>query len=138
MLVDSHCHLDAAEFGGASAAVAQQAADAGVRWIVVPAVEAANFETVASLAASLPQCVYALGIHPMYVRQAADDDLKLLRERVAAALDDPRFVGIGDGHDLASGDLRGEHGCVSRAHDARADHSDPDGHFRSPELGESP
>ncbi len=96
MLVDSHCHLDAAEFGGDPATVAQQALEAGVRWIVVPAVEAANFDTVARLAASLPQCVYALGIHPMYVRQAADDDLGRLRDCVAAALDDPRFVGIGE------------------------------------------
>lgn len=96
MLIDSHCHLDAAEFGGAAAAVAQQAADAGVRWIVVPAVEAANFDAVATLAMTLPQCVYALGIHPMYVEKAVDDDLRLLRERVAAALSDPRFIGIGE------------------------------------------
>ncbi len=96
MLVDSHCHLDAAEFGATPALVAQQALDGGVRWIVVPAVEAANFATVAALAAALPTCVYALGIHPMYVQQAGDDDLPLLRERVAAALSDPRFVGIGE------------------------------------------
>lgn len=96
MLIDSHCHLDAAEFGGASADVAQQAADAGVRWIVVPAVEAANFSAVATLAATLPTCVYALGIHPMYVPKADDDDLHRLRERVATAIADPRFVGIGE------------------------------------------
>ncbi len=96
MLVDSHCHLDAAEFGGAPAVVALEALQAGVRWIVVPAVEAGNFPAVAELAAALPTCVYALGIHPMYVGRADDDDLRLLRERVAVALDDPRFVGIGE------------------------------------------
>ncbi len=96
MLVDSHCHLDAAEFGGAPDEVARQAADAGVRWMVVPAVEAGNFSAVAALAATLPNCVYGLGIHPMYVRQADDGDLRLLREHVAAALPDPRFVGIGE------------------------------------------
>ncbi len=96
MFIDSHCHLDAAEFGGASTAVAQQAADAGVGWIVVPAVERANFATVAQLAATLPQCVYALGIHPMYVQRAADADLPALRAQVAAAMADPRFVGIGE------------------------------------------
>ncbi len=112
MLVDSHCHLDAAEFGGDTAGIAQQAAEAGVRWIVVPAVEAANFDTVATLAASLPNCVYALGIHPMYVPQASEDELIRLRERVADAISDPRFVGIGEiGLDffipeLAAGELR--------------------------------
>jgi TatD DNase family protein len=112
MLVDSHCHLDAAEFGGDAAGIAQQAAEAGVRWIVVPAVEAASFDTVATLAASLPNCVYALGIHPMYVPQASEDDLIRLRERVADAITDTRFIGIGEiGLDffipeLAAGALR--------------------------------
>ncbi len=96
MLIDSHCHLDAAEFGDTSATLARQAAEAGVRWIVVPAVAKANFGAVARLAATLPQCVYALGIHPMYVQQADDHDLHVLREQVAAALPDPRFVGIGE------------------------------------------
>lgn len=96
MLIDSHCHLDATGFGATVSAVAAQAAQAGVGWIVVPAVEAANFSTVAQLAAELPGCVYALGIHPMYVARAADSDLQVLREQVAAALSDPRFVGIGE------------------------------------------
>ncbi len=96
MLIDSHCHLDAAEFGGAQAALAQQALDAGVRWIVLPAVDMASFDRVATLASTLPSCVYALGIHPMYVAAAADDDLRVLRERVAMAIADPRFVGIGE------------------------------------------
>ena len=54
MFVDSHCHLDAAEFGGDAAGIAQAAADEGVRWIVIPAVEVANFDTVATLAAFTP------------------------------------------------------------------------------------
>jgi len=96
MLVDSHCHLDAAEFGDAASQLAQQAADNDVRWIVVPAVEAANFSSVANLAASLPNCVYALGIHPLYVPQAAPEDLNRLREAVKLAMADERFVGIGE------------------------------------------
>jgi TatD DNase family protein len=96
MWIDSHCHLDAAEFGGASAAVAADAVAAGVSWIVVPAVERANFSVVAALAAAIPQCVYTLGIHPMYVPQAAENDLLLLRQHVASAMADPKFVGIGE------------------------------------------
>jgi TatD DNase family protein len=96
MLVDSHCHLDAAEFGDAASQLAQQAADNDVRWIVVPAVEAANFSSVANLAANLPNCAYALGIHPLYVPQAAPEDLNRLREAVKLAMADERFVGIGE------------------------------------------
>ena len=96
MLVDSHCHLDAAEFGDAASQLAQHAAEHDVRWIVVPAVDATNFARVAQLASTLPNCVYALGIHPLYVPQAEESHLKQLREAVALALTDERFVGIGE------------------------------------------
>lgn len=96
MLVDSHCHLDATEFGRTPAEVASEAQAAGVDWIVVPAVARANFATVAELARQHAGCVYALGIHPMYVSQAAEQDLVALREQVALAMADPRFVAIGE------------------------------------------
>lgn len=95
MFVDSHCHLDASEFA-APASVAAAAAAEGVRWIVIPAVEIANLDAVAALAQALPNAVYALGIHPVYVPRASEADLALLRERIAVALDDPRFVGVGE------------------------------------------
>lgn len=95
-LIDSHCHLDAAEFGRTPAEVADEAAALGVRWIVVPAVERANFDKVAAIARQHPSCVYALGIHPMYVPQADEQDLAVLRAQVAQAMADPRFVAIGE------------------------------------------
>jgi TatD DNase family protein len=95
MWIDTHCHLDAAEFGGAGRAVAEQAARAGVSCIVIPAVERANFSTVGMLARH-PNCCYALGIHPMYVSQAQETDLQSLREAVGLALDDARFAAIGE------------------------------------------
>ena len=39
MWIDTHCHLDAHEFGGESLAVAGRAGEAGVSMIVIPAVE---------------------------------------------------------------------------------------------------
>ncbi|MGN6702102.1 MAG: TatD family hydrolase, partial [Burkholderiaceae bacterium] len=38
----------------------------------------------------------SLGLHRICVQKATDGDLDLLRERVAAAKDDPRFVAIGE------------------------------------------
>jgi TatD DNase family protein len=96
MWIDTHCHLDAHEFGDTSLAVASEAGAAGVGMIVIPAVEVGNFEVVASLAAAAPNASYALGIHPIYVPQAREEDLLLLRGRVEAAMDDSRFVAIGE------------------------------------------
>ncbi|MEN3274649.1 MAG: TatD DNase family protein [Massilia sp.] len=98
MWIDTHCHLDAHEFGGAdqALAVAGRAGAAGVSMIVIPAVERGNFAAVAGLAHAAPNASYALGIHPICVPQARDEDLPALRAAVEAALDDPRFVAIGE------------------------------------------
>jgi TatD DNase family protein len=96
MWIDTHCHLDAHEFGDESAAQAALAKAQGVGMIVIPAVETANFSIVAGLAASVDNACYALGIHPIYVPNAKEDDLRVLREQVAAAMADPRFVALGE------------------------------------------
>jgi TatD DNase family protein len=41
-------------------------------------------------------CAYALGIHPLWLADAQPADIDRLREMVAAALADPRFVAIGE------------------------------------------
>jgi TatD DNase family protein len=96
MWIDTHCHLDAHEFGNESVAQAALAKQQGVGMIVLPAVETANFAIVAQLAASVDNACYALGIHPIYVPHAEEDHLRVLREQVAAAMDDPRFVALGE------------------------------------------
>lgn len=96
MWIDTHCHLDAHEFGGESVEQARKAAAQGVGMIVIPAVETANFAVVAQLAASVDNGCYALGIHPIYVPNAQEDDLRVLREQVGAAMADPRFVALGE------------------------------------------
>ena len=96
MLIDTHCHLDAAEFDEDRAEVIARAAQAGVEAIVIPSVARSNFDTVRELAHSFTGGFYALGIHPMYVPLAREDDLQVLRRSVEAAMDDPRFVAIGE------------------------------------------
>ncbi len=95
MWIDTHCHLDAAEFDADRAAVIDRARAAGVAQIVVPAVGHANFGTVRALAHA-QGFAYALGIHPMYVDRAADDDLVHLRDALAEQRGDARLVAIGE------------------------------------------
>lgn len=95
MWIDTHCHLDAAEFDADRDAVIDRARTAGVAQIVLPAVGRTNFETVRSLAHA-HGFAYALGIHPLFVEQAPDDDLACLRDTLAEHRDDKRLVAIGE------------------------------------------
>ena len=85
MLIDTHCHLDAAEFDAdrdavyRSARVGAGGAAQGIAAIVVPAVERANFGAVSSICREYPACAPAYGIHPMYVDRARPEDLDALR-----------------------------------------------------------
>ena len=73
--IDSHCHLDAAEFDADRDQVRASARAVGVGRCVLPAVEVANFDTVRQLAHQHAD-VYALGIHPLYTPQAREEDVQ--------------------------------------------------------------
>lgn len=96
MLIDTHCHLDAAEFAVDREAVIRQAQAAGVSVMVLPAVEVAAFEPLRALCRAHVGLVYALGIHPMLVDRAHDDDLEHLRTALMANRDDPALVAVGE------------------------------------------
>lgn len=96
MWIDTHCHLDAAEFGAEASEVAARAAQLGVGCIVIPAIARDNFQIVRMLAAQNANCTYALGIHPILVPQAAESDLEALRNAVSEAINDPHFVAVGE------------------------------------------
>lgn len=93
--VDTHCHLDAQEFWPLAHTVRADAAIEGVAHCVIPAVEAANFDVVRSLAHTLGDS-YCLGIHPLYVAQAQDVDLQRLDAALTQQRDDPRLVAVGE------------------------------------------
>ena len=95
MWIDSHCHLDAAEFDADRDAVIARARAAGVAQIVVPAVGRENFDEV-RLLAHAHGFAYALGIHPLYLERATDDDLRHLSDALAEHHGDPRLVAVGE------------------------------------------
>ena len=93
--IDTHCHLDAAEFAPDRDAVVVRARGAGVAQILLPAVEPANFDAVRQLA-HRHGLAYALGIHPLYVGPLGEEALEQLRAALAAHRDDPRLVAVGE------------------------------------------
>lgn len=93
--IDTHCHLDAPEFDADRDAVVARAAAAGVGLLVLPAVRARDFELVRGLAHA-HGAAYALGVHPLYVGEAAAEDIDRLAEALHRHRDDPRLVAVGE------------------------------------------
>ena len=93
--IDTHCHLDSEEFRSDVLAAIEKSAINNVAHRVVPAVGVSNFEAVRLLAHANGDS-YALGIHPLYVKAAQDDDLQRLDEQLADLHDDPRLVAVGE------------------------------------------
>ena len=100
LCLDTHCHLDADEFGLDRDAMIARAAQSGVSGVLLPAVRAKDHLSVKNLthqaAQLMPASCYTLGIHPIFTPEAKESDLEVLRRSVIEALDDPRFVGIGE------------------------------------------
>ena len=95
MWIDTHCHLDAAEFDADRGAVRAQARAHGVALCVIPAVERSHWSAVAQLAAQQGDA-YALGIHPLYVPQASEEDVLALDQALTERQGDPRLVAVGE------------------------------------------
>jgi TatD DNase family protein len=98
MWIDTHCHLDAPEYGPDHALGLQgreQARALGVGLCVYPAVARFDFDSVRLLANQTGDA-YALGIHPLFVPRAQDSDLQALADALERHAGDPRLVAVGE------------------------------------------
>ena len=80
MLIDTHCHLDVAEFDLDRDVVHAAGLAAGVERMVVPSVAVDRFNCVKTTVAGYSGCVAAYGIHPPFVTQAKESDLIVLHD----------------------------------------------------------
>jgi TatD DNase family protein len=77
-LIDTHCHLDVAEFDADRAAVLARTRTRGVVAIVVPGVEAGTWTHLLACCASAPDLYPALGLHPLYLDRHRDAHVREL------------------------------------------------------------
>lgn len=91
-LFDTHCHLDVAEFAADRAAVLARARAAGVRWQLIPAIRAADWEALLALCRAEAGLFPALGLHPVFIAEHREVDL----QRLDAALNKERPLAIGE------------------------------------------
>ena len=78
-LIDSHCHIDAAEFDIDRPAVLARALAAGVAQQIAPAVDAASWPRLKAICADQAGLHPAYGLHPMYLDQHQPKHLDALR-----------------------------------------------------------
>jgi TatD DNase family protein len=98
--IDTHCHLDAPEFEGNLLKIVSRAACKEVQAILLPTVQASDWDQAKGLVNQyskyMPGLVYTLGIHPLYIKQAKESDIDVLKNQIEQSFSDPRFVGIGE------------------------------------------
>lgn len=91
-IVDSHCHLDFADFDAEREAVVDRAVAAGVTRMVTICTKLKNEPQVRAIAEAHAPVFYAAGTHPM---SAADEPLAKVDDLIAMS-QHPKFVGIGE------------------------------------------
>lgn len=91
-LVDSHCHLDFADFDSERDQVLARARDAGVGWMLTIATDLERFDAVRDIAASLPNVFCSVGVHPHEAAKAKGLTAEALLERARH----PKVVGFGE------------------------------------------
>ena len=79
-LIDSHCHIDVAEFDEDREVVLQRARKLGVAGIVVPGIRSADWGALLELCGSHPGLYPALGLHPVFMEQHTDGDISMLED----------------------------------------------------------
>ena len=91
-LIDTHCHIDVAEFDTDRPEVLERAKEQGVRHIVVPAVHAGTWDALLGVCRRHRELSPALGLHPVYMDHHRLEDVRALEARVAQE----RPVAIGE------------------------------------------
>ena len=92
MLVDSHCHLDFADFGPEREAVIERARAAGVVTMATICTRLDEFPTVRQIAEAHGDIWCSVGVHP---HEAADYS-DTTADNLAALAAHPRVIGIGE------------------------------------------
>src|SRR6266568_3365442 len=92
MLVDSHCHLDFADFAEERDAVVARARAAGVGTMLTIGTRLDEFPGVRAIAETYPDIWCSVGIHPHEAAEYA----ALSAAELAALAAHPRVVGIGE------------------------------------------
>ncbi len=92
MLVDSHCHLDFAEFDAERDAIIERAREVGVTRMVTISTRVRRFDEVRAIAETYPEIYCSVGTHP----HNAGEELDVKAADLIALSAHPKVVAIGE------------------------------------------
>lgn len=81
-LIDSHCHLDFADFDADRDEIIGYCQQLGLTHIIVPAVTCAQWPQLVATCRQSPILHFALGCHPMFMEQHPEDALQQLDKAI--------------------------------------------------------
>lgn len=81
-LIDSHCHLDFADFDADRDAIVSNCLASGLTDIILPAVSCERWPQLIQICQQSPCLHYALGCHPMFMDQHPEDALSQLETAI--------------------------------------------------------
>jgi len=92
LLIDSHCHLDHADFAGEVEAILERARGAGVARLLTISTTLAGFPRVLEIARRNADVFCTVGVHP----HDAGSESSVTVDRLIRLAADPKVVGIGE------------------------------------------
>lgn len=80
-LIDTHCHLYLEEFDEDRSFMIDRAKNEGVTKMILPGIDSSVIEAMLKMEADFPENCYAMmGLHPCYVKENYEEELKLVGE----------------------------------------------------------
>ncbi len=91
-LIDTHCHIDLAVFEQNREQLLGSAWQTGIKAIVIPAINAADFDSLLAVAHTDSRLLAGCGLHPLYLKHHCEGDF----ERVAGLAATDTICAIGE------------------------------------------
>ena len=91
-LIDTHCHLDLADFNADRAQILSRCEQLGITKIIVPAIDSHGWQQLLATTTHHEQLYPALGLHPVFIDRHTEKDIENLSTLVA----EKRPIAIGE------------------------------------------
>ena len=92
MFIDTHAHIYSEEFKDDFEDMLSKAKLAGVTDIYMPNIDSSSITCMLDIATKHPECHPMIGLHPCYVKENYDEELKIVEKK----LEEFKFAGIGE------------------------------------------